>query len=184
MSCTLVLVPMTIGPQLVTALITSLTLSAVATATEHKKFLEDTNNIKHNVEDYFVVDAMRKSHNNNRQKICSQYKTIFKDASLLRKTLVEHEVENIVEENGKIYGNLQALKFEFSKDEEGLYEMHIIHEENEDLGIVDELNNEYQMNVQEESYMKIKKNLESQNLQIATEEVMEDNSIMLTVNLE
>ena len=53
----------------------------------------------------------------------------------------------------------------------------------ENLEIVDELNEEYQMNVQEQSYMTIKKNLEKQNLTIDHEEVLEDNSIMLTINL-
>ena len=194
MSCTLVLVPAVLGPQLITTLITALVAGAAVTASggklmdniEETRFINEvTGHQMSNAEvaDMLVAREMSKQYENS-QTICSQYKTIFKDEKLLIKTISEHGVSNIVNQNGKIYGNLDALQFEFEKDSEGLYEMHITHKGNDELTVVDELNEEYQLNVQEQSYMNIKKNLEKQNLTIDHEEVLEDNSIMLTVNLE
>ena len=62
--------------------------------------------------------------------------------------------------------------------------MTINHNDEQDLDIVKDLGEEYQMNVQEQSYNNIKKKLENQNLEIDSEEVLEDNSIMITVNLD
>lgn len=190
MSCTMVLVPAALGAQLVTSLITTLVTGAAvstAIATTNSQRNNEVNNFSakemESIEQAILANAMSKQYDQY-QAICSQYKTIFKDESLLIKTLSEHGVQNITSQDNKIYGNLDELKFEFEKDKEGLYIMNITHRENEDLSLVDELNEEYQLNVQEQSYMNIKKNLEKQNLKIDTEEVLEDNSIMLTVNLE
>ena len=186
MSCTMVLVPAALGAQLVTSLITTLVTGAVVSAAVETVNNNKINNMgykKENIDQEIFAKAMSKKYDQY-QAFCSQYKTIFKDESLLIKTLSEHGVQNIISQDNKIYGDLDALKFEFEKDSEGLYIMNLTHNEGEDLSVVDELSEEYQMNVQEQSYMNIKKNLEKQNLKIDTEEVLEDNSIMLTVNLE
>ncbi len=192
MSCTMILVPVALGPQLVTTLLSALVAGAAASAStnassiaQHQtKFVNGNGQTLSAAEiaEKLVANEMNKTYE-NQQTICSQYKTIFKDEKLLIKTISEHGVSNIVTQDGKIYGNLETLQFEFEKDSEGLYEMHITHKNGENLDVVGELNEEYQLNVQEQSYMNIKKNLEKQNLTIDHEEVLEDNSIMLTVNL-
>ena len=53
----------------------------------------------------------------------------------------------------------------------------------DDSAIIEDLSSEYGMNAQEESYLKIKERLAQKNLQIDEEEVLEDNSIVLTVNI-
>ena len=50
--------------------------------------------------------------------------------------------------------------------------------------IVKDINDEYRANAQEISYNKIKERLEAQNLTIDEEEIYDDNTIVLTVNLE
>ena len=47
-----------------------------------------------------------------------------------------------------------------------------------------DIGNEYTINAQEVSYNKIKERLEEQNLDIENEEIYDDNTIVLTVNLE
>ena len=84
----------------------------------------------------------------------------------------------------KIDCKMEGLKFEFEKNDEGVYVMTINHNDEKELGIVNELGEEYQLNVQEESYNNLKKKLEAQNLEIDSEEVLDDNSIMITVNLD
>ena len=189
MSVTLVLVPVSLGSNLVAALVTSIVASAALTAQNYqnennieKEFEHELSN-KINFSDMMVANAMNKNHQRY-QTFCSQYKTIFTDENLLIKTLSEHGVEDIVNQDGKLYGTAGDIKLEFEKGKDGIYDMLITHKENEDMSIVDELSDEYKLNVQEQSYMNIKQNLEKQNLSIETEEVMEDNSIMITVNLE
>ncbi len=50
--------------------------------------------------------------------------------------------------------------------------------------LINDINSEYALNCQEETYIKIKERLERKNLKIAEEEILEDDSIMLTINLD
>ena len=193
MSVTLVVIPASLGSQVVLGLITSLIASATVSGALSTQRYNELEAKQHQKQDNYtsaysldnlIAGEMNKEFQKPYATICSQYKTVFKDEDLLIKTLEEHGVENIQSEDGKIYCSLEALKFEFEKNSEDVYVMNITHKENEDLDIVNELGEEYQSNVQEQSYMNIKKNLENQNMQIDSEEVLEDNSIMITVNLE
>lgn len=191
MSVTLVVVPAALGSQVVLGLITSLIASAtvsgaIASTTNDNINITSKENYNSFSYDNLIAGAMNKDYNNNKpyQTICSQYKTAFKDETLLLKTLNEHGVENITTDNNKIYCNLESLKFEFEKDSEGVYIMNITHKENDNIDIVNELGEEYQLNAQEKSYIDLKKKIEKQNLEIDSEEVLEDNSIMITVNLD
>ena len=47
-----------------------------------------------------------------------------------------------------------------------------------------DLSSEYALNVQEEAYLNIVDKLKENNMQIEDEEVMDDNTIVLTVNLD
>ena len=190
MSTTLLVIPAALGSQVVLGLITSLIAGSVAagavnSAKENfpQKNYEDISSFSY---DNLVAGEMNKQFRgeNNSQMICTQYKTAFKDEELLIKTLSEHGVENIQTNKDKIYCKLDALKFEFEKNDEGVYVMTINHNDEQDLDVVKDLGEEYQMNVQEQSYNNIKKKLENQNLEIDSEEVLEDNSIMITVNLD
>ena len=187
MSCTLVLVPVAMGTNVIAGLVTSLVASTALSITKNAELTRDTENVKYDLYNYHnnrIADALTENHSPQYQTFCSEYETIFKDEQLLIKTLKEHGVENITTQSDKINGNFENIQFEFEKNNNGLYVMHIEHKENENLDIVKELGEEYQLNVQEQSYKNIKKNLEKQNLKIDSEEVLEDNSIMLTVNLE
>ena len=190
MSVTLVLVPVSLGSNLVAALITSIAASAALTAQNYAEENNMTRDFEYEMNktlssaEMLVANAMNKQYEKQYQTFCSQYKTIFTDENLLIKTLSEHGIEDIVNQDGKLYGTAGDIKLEFEKGKDGIYDMLITHKENEDMSIVDELSDEYKLNVQEQSYMNIKQNLEKQNLSIESEEVMEDNSIMITVNLE
>lgn len=114
------------------------------------------------------------------------FETPFTDKNILLKTLDEHGFTNIQEEFGKIsaiYGNYH-LSFE-KNDETGPYQVLIkCLEQDSAEEKLDDLNSEYSMNVQEESYLSIIEKLKENNMTVESEEVLEDNSIVLTVNLE
>ena len=190
MSTTLLVIPAALGSQVVMGLITSLIAGSVVggavNSAKEKNQMKNYDNISSFSYDSLVAGEMNKQFRgeNSSQMICTQYKTAFKDEDLLMKTLSEHGVENIETNKDKIYCKLDALKFEFEKNDEGVYVMTINHNEEEELGVVKDLGEEYQLNVQEQSYNNLKKKLEAQNLEIDSEEVLDDNSIMITVNLD
>lgn len=117
--------------------------------------------------------------------LCKEYDTVFMDKDLLMKTLEEHGATDFEEVDGKIICKVDDFSLEFSKNENEPYKMNVTCTCTDNLGeTVEDINAEYALNVQEESYLKLKERLAQQKLQIEEEEILEDNSIMLTVNLE
>ena len=49
--------------------------------------------------------------------------------------------------------------------------------------IINDLNEEYGLNIQEMTYNKIKERLDRENMRLESEAVMEDNSIVLTIEV-
>ncbi len=115
------------------------------------------------------------------------FETPFMDKDLLIKTLTEHGVRGLSEnEYGQIkcYTGHYELNFE-KMEADKPYFVVIKALDTDDIETkLDDLNNEYAVNVQEESYNNIVARLKENNMQIENEEVCEDNTIVLTVNLE
>lgn len=112
--------------------------------------------------------------------------TPFVDREILLKTLDEHGVKNIREENGKITGEVDKYSLAFEKEnEEKPYFLTITYSEEGNLEEkINDLNSEYSMNVQEDVYLNMIEKLKENNMEIEDEEVLDDNTIVLTVNLE
>ena len=49
--------------------------------------------------------------------------------------------------------------------------------------IINDLNDEYGLNIQEMTYNKIKERLEQENMRLESETVLDDNSIVLTIDV-
>lgn len=115
------------------------------------------------------------------------YETPFMSKEILIKTLEEHGVTNVKEEYiGKITGQLSSYNFTFTRQNENeAYKVVISHFENDNAEEkINDLNAEYNLNVQEESYLSIVEKLKENSMEIENEEVLEDNTIVLTINLE
>lgn len=112
--------------------------------------------------------------------------TPFMDKEILVKTLEEHGVVNITEEFGKIRGEVDTYSLSFEKMEEDKpYFVRISYlEQNSPEEKLNDLSSEYALNVQEEAYLNIVEKLKENNMQVEEEEVLEDNTIVLTINLE
>lgn len=120
-------------------------------------------------------------------KIKNEFETAFMDAKILQKTLQEHGCTDFqFYENNFFTCTLEGMHLEFSKENENLpYKMLVKCNENELLqAFCDELSEEYTGNTQEETYNKIKDRLKEKNLEISQEELLEDDSIVLTINLD
>ena len=114
------------------------------------------------------------------------FDTPFMDKSILMKTLEEHGVKNIFEWETGLSGEVDNYKLSFEKTaEDKPYNLRISCLENanaeEKAG---DLSGEYALNVQEDAYLHIIDKLKENNMQIEEEEVMEDNTIVLTVNID
>ncbi|MCR4880921.1 MAG: hypothetical protein K6A44_03100 [bacterium] len=124
--------------------------------------------------------------------ICREFETVFVDMGVLLKTLEEHGAQNIYVENGNISCEMEGFMLEFYKGEPTQemafppYRMKITTrcDENSLETFIEDINSEYTMNSQEESYNKIKERLDKQNMRIEEEEVYDDNTIVLTVNID
>ncbi len=114
-----------------------------------------------------------------------KFETTIMDKELLLKTLKEHGAVKIEEDGENISCNCETFHLEFTKTPNNPYSLRISY--NEDYNpdeLVQDIGDEYTINAQEVSYNKIKERLESQNLEIENEEIYDDNTIVLTVNLE
>ena len=144
-------------------------------------------------------DVLEKYKSYSKQKECNEhivisesnfmdktFETPFTDKNILLKTLEEHGFINIQEIEGKITAKFQNYSVRFEKEsEEKPYNLLIKHAIEDDVyGKFNDLNEEYSMNVQEESYISIIEKLKNNNMELESEEVLDDNTIVLTVNLE
>ena len=57
-------------------------------------------------------------------------------------------------------------------------------QQQDETNMVQDINTEYAMNVQEETYIKLKERLEEKHMEIEHEEVLDDDSIVITVNID
>ncbi len=119
------------------------------------------------------------------EKICNEYDTVFMDRDLLMKTLQEYGIQTLMVDKNKVEADVENFHLNFFRDDETTpFKLKVTCDQNcDDTAILHDLSSEYGLNAQEESYLKIKERLAQKNLQIDEEEVLEDNSIMLTINL-
>ncbi len=172
MSCTIGLVPFLL---LYGAAQAAITLSSAESSEEMKRRLKESLEANHGEISQEQIDL-----------ICREYSTAFMDRDLLIKTIEEHGFTDISEENGKISAVLDNVNIEFYRNESSQpYTMNILCPKLcETSQLTTDINDEYTLNVQEETYIKIKERLEKKSLKIDEEEILEDDSIMITVNLD
>lgn len=120
------------------------------------------------------------------QSICKEYQTVFLDREVLLKTLKEYGFDEFNENDEKIECKIADFTLEFFRNESSQpYTMKLSCTTDCDTPqLINDVNNEYALNAQEETYIKIKERLEKKNMKIDSEEILEDDSIMLTINLD
>jgi hypothetical protein len=181
MSITMTAVPIALFSTL-EVVFTGVTLGAVAlnsaaNAIKKNYQLNDNN---------FNIQYIHLEQNELNQLLKKEYKTTIMDSDTLIKTLEEHGATEIENKNGTIICTCEAFHLTFTKNTESEpYSMIAIFNEEYGLdNLVQDLGEEYALNSQEVSYNTIKAKLEEQNLQISDEEVYDDNTIVLTIDLD
>ncbi len=112
--------------------------------------------------------------------------TIYEDADLLKETLQQYEAKNFVALDGE---NFQCevsgilLKFTRGQNDEP-FNLHISeNQERDTFQFMQQLDESYCGNVQEKVYMNVKQRLEETDMKIESEEILDDNSIVLTISV-
>ena len=125
-------------------------------------------------------------HQEMQEILKKEFTTTIKDKDTLIKTLEEHGAVDIEDRDNTVMCRCEAFYLTFTKnDAESPYVMTAIF--NDEYGLEDlakDLGEEYAINAQEASYNKIKERLEERNMTISEEEVYEDNTIVLTIDLD
>lgn len=114
------------------------------------------------------------------------YKTNYTDKGILLNTLTEHGAEGITEASDRIKCRLYGMEMSYYKKEGSngyMLEVTQVSDKAECEGVINDLNDEYGLNIQEMTYNKIKERLDSENMRLESETVMEDNSIVLTIEI-
>lgn len=124
--------------------------------------------------------------------ICRDYETIFVSKDVLIKTLKEYGATDIYAQVDDISCEIDGFILQFHKpdptDEMAFppYQMKVATKcsEEELDEFIENINSEYTSNTQEENYIKIKERLDKRQMKISEEEILEDNSIVLTINID
>lgn len=147
-----------------------------------RKMLEDSNSFSYSM-----------GEENANQKQCAEenflernIQTQIVDKDTLIKTLTEYGAEVTVEKEYKLQARCENFIMTFEKDNDELpYTVNIKYSPADfPENMMNDISEEYTKNAQEISYNKIKERLEQKNLEINEEEVLEDDTIVLTINLE
>jgi len=123
---------------------------------------------------------------NEQSTIVYTYNTNYTDKGILLNTLVEHGAEELVETGDEVSCKLFGMEMVYyKKDGRGAYTLDItqVSDKGECEDVINDLNEEYGLNIQEMTYNKIKERLEQENMRLESESVLEDNSIILTIDV-
>lgn len=178
MSCTVIAVPYAL--MWVVGAIATAAATAAKNAENNANFQELSsiyNETENCSEDHVITE---------KHFIEKTFETPFMDKSILLKTLEEHGVKNITEFDNGLSGEVDNYKLFFEKEAEDKpynVKIHCLEQDNAEEKVGD-LNSEYAMNVQEDAYLHILDKLKENNMQVEQEEVMDDNTIVLTVNID
>lgn len=123
---------------------------------------------------------------NDQSTIVYTYNTNYTDKGILLNTLMEHGAEELVENGDEVSCKLFGMEMIYhKKDGQGAYVLDItqVSDKGECEDVINDLNEEYGLNIQEMTYNKIKDRLEQENMRLESETVMNDNSIVLTIEV-
>lgn len=123
---------------------------------------------------------------NDQSTIVYTYNTNYMDKGTLLNTLTEHGATELSDTGEEISCKLFGMEMVYHrKDTTSAYTLDItqISDKGECEDVINDLNEEYGLNIQEMTYNKIKERLDQENMRLESESVMDDNSIVLTIEV-
>ena len=133
-----------------------------------------------------TILAVKEKCSNPRKKDIDDIETRFADADILHSTLKEHGVNTIIHNKNNVEAIFEAGRITYHKNpNDENFKMRISNVTNID-GLIcdlDLIENEYDLNLQSYTYNSVINNL-PENMSVENEEVLEDDSILITVNVD
>ena len=129
--------------------------------------------------------ALLKQQNPQEETQVPPLETPFRDADLLAKTLTQHGLQLEMQNPNEIRVRSDAGLLRYHRQEESqpfLLELQGISDLQQLMDSVEELTQEYHCNVQTFTYQKVMEGLREHGMSFDSEEIMEDGSIVLTLN--
>lgn len=123
---------------------------------------------------------------NEQSTIVYTYTTNYTDKEMLLNTLTEHGATEISQNNGEISCKLFGMEMIYHRQSSSdSYTLDItqVSDKGECQDMINDLNEEYGLNIQEMTYNKIKERLDKENMRLESETVLDDNSIVLTIEV-
>ena len=174
MSCTVLTLPIALS------WVVGAVASGIASEIAKKQTTVDT---KNSVEIDGCEDINIISTQNITEKI---FETPFVDGNLLVKTLSEHGAVAIDQKDTEISARVENYVLNFVRNNtDEPFKLHItcLEKQNFDNHLKD-IGAEYTVNVQEDAYNHIIEKLQENNMTLENEEIQDDNTIVLTINID
>lgn len=112
------------------------------------------------------------------------FQTVYTDYNTLTATLNEMGIKYSVSSVNSIYVDFDFVKYHFTRHNSSTHYLLTVEENQKSCEtLIQHINSEYQRKVQEAAYMSIVNNCVESNSTIENEEVLEDGSIVLTINV-
>lgn len=134
-----------------------------------------------------VVFSERESENLIQQPLTQIFPTNFRDRELLKQVLQENDIHPIEMENGQLTCDLGNARLQFYQSSpDSLITVELSGASNTQsifrhLSLLDE---DYKSYIQERAYHDVKEKAEEKGLTIEHEQILEDNSIVITLNIQ
>lgn len=128
---------------------------------------------------------LKKLYEESQQEEIPPIETIFNDATLLEKTLREHGLKVSVMSENELVCQLDEIQLRYSRQSNNEpFVLHItgIEDVKKLFEEIELFEQEYKQNVQSYTYNTLVENLAENNMEITEETVLDDNSIMLTID--
>lgn len=114
------------------------------------------------------------------------FPTNFRDAKLLRKALVDYGLNPTQGNSCQIVCQVNGMTLNFSQEGDQPFSLEVQNaaDMRQIYSSIDDINDSYNHNVQAQTYERLKSRIEERGLFIESEEVAEDNSIMITLSIQ
>lgn len=147
--------------------------------------------MRKNKRDYFLLESEQKISllnivSGQRQTTSRTLKTNYTDRASLVKTLREYGAVRVDSDEYNVTCDMFGMKLYYSKNfQGGSYNLEIsrITDEDKCTKMLEDLDDEYKSNIQELTYKQIMERIKNQNLSVESEQICDDNSIVLTINV-
>ena len=181
MSISLILLPLSIalGASVTTTAVSTVAAGAAVVGSKAVLAVAAEAHLRH-------LKHLRELYEKGQSETLPPLETIFNDIVLLKKTLEEHGLTVSVLSDNQLLCHIGDVLLDYSRQTAGeSFNLTVSGLQNIDdfFNEMECFEREYKQNVQSYTYNKLMENLNESNMKVAEETVLEDNSILLTIDI-